>query len=307
MCVEPVGRDRYLRFGRGQRQRALDARAGLGPLGRPDHVRGGVAADQGGVDLAGDHLHAPLYMAVGVGCPPGAVPDQPAVPRHDVPELVAVLVDQAPGETEFGQRLGTLPSADLHHGRQCAAAVGLRLVRRMRPHLRRPVVSWPGRGRLGRLLAAVAEPAELARRGLVVPVMVEQRVGAKLGVDLAVGERRPVGGEHLQPVGVVRVPRGGRVAVQPVLARPGPVPHAAGLVVEHGAKRQQDVRPVGPLVEVVPSPALALAADGRSAVPVPARNRPRARPGLGQRVQPTHGRSRRGRPLTAGRFPSCHR
>ena len=219
--VEPVGRDRYLRFGRGQDQRALDTRAGLGPLGRPDHVRGGVAADQGGVDLAGDHFHAPLYMPVGVGCPPGAVPDEPAVPRHDVPEFFSVLVDQAPGETEFGQRLGALPSADLHHGRQGAAAVGLHLVRRMRPHLRRLVASRPGRGRLGGLLAAVAEPAELARRGLVVPAVVEQRVGAELGVDLAVGERRPVGGEHLQPVGVVRIPRGGRVAVPPVLGPAG--------------------------------------------------------------------------------------
>ena len=50
--------------------------------------------------------------------------------------------------------------------------------------------------------------------------------------------------------------------------------------MEHGAERQQDVRPVGPLVEVVPGPALVPAADSRSAVPVPARNRLRARPGL---------------------------
>jgi hypothetical protein len=78
-------------------------------------------------------------------------------------------------------------------------------------------------------------------------------------------------------------------------------------VVEHGAERQQDFRPVGAFVEVITSPGAGLRGSGGRDWGVPAASRLEAWPGLGQGVEPAHSPSREGRSLTAGRFPPCQR
>jgi hypothetical protein len=64
----------------------------------------------------------------------------------------------------------------------------------VRPHIRWLVADLADAGRRRRL-AAIPHPAELAGRGLVVAAVVQQRESAELVVNLAVCERRPVGGE----------------------------------------------------------------------------------------------------------------
>ena len=260
-------------------QRALDARAGLGPLGRPEHVLVGLVRDQAlcGPSRAISFIQRCTWPSAS-GSQLRPVPDQPAVPRHDVPELLAVdLSTRRRAIAEFGQRLGVPPAADLDHGGERAAPLRLRLIGRMRPHLRRlgppwlpglrrpgtPVIASRGSGCWrGPRLAAVPGPAELAGRGLIVPAMVQQRPGGEPRVWRLRLEWRGGGREDVEPVrAVVAVPDGGRVTLASALARAGHIKGPPGLVVEFPAVRAEDVgEPVGTFIEVVPRSAAGLGA-----------------------------------------------
>ena len=188
--VEPVGRDRYLRLGGGQRQRALDAELDSARL---------AARIMSGVGLArGSGLCGPRGRSL--SCTGGhgrqrRVPSWPrsrrasgSTARRTGAARRACRPGAARSRVRSAARRGVPPAADLDHGGERAAPVRLSLIGRMRPipggsarhgcraaQARDSVIASRASGRWRAPAAAVPGPAELAaaagspRRGSAAP------------------------------------------------------------------------------------------------------------------------------------------